>query len=265
MARDLETIEQEIETAKSGYSSLDEITTSESVGVWTQIKKVIAFAHWILESLFDSKKEELEALALAAVAGSPSWYQTRVLGFQYGYELTVVDGALVYLVEDLDAQIVSQASIQTEEGKLIIKVAKEVSDELVKLSDDERIALDSYISDVKFAGTNHELISTDPDEVFIDMTIYYDGKLILTDFKVLVEAAINEYLRSVGFDGIFRRNKLRDAIEAVSGVEDTYFNALKIKPSGGSYLNVPVEYNPASGYYIIDTSKPLSGINYVAR
>lgn len=270
MARTVAEIEQVILDAKTAEAGLAGLTSTSKTAIWRLWVKIIALAHWVLENLWDTKAKELQSLAAATVAGTDRWYADQMLKFQYGHALTVnSNGQLVYLVEDEAAQIIAKVAIVTESGVLHIKVAKD-NGGLEKLTDAEKVSVESYVNDIKFAGTSHLLFSLDADLVKIQNTkVYYDGKLVLADVQTAVEVAINDYLRNIYFNGYFNLNQFRDAIEAVSGVEGgPDIGSVEAKPAGGVYSSVTREYNPSSGYFAIDPAFPLSDatvIEYIPK
>ncbi len=259
MARSISEIEASIIAQKNTEAELSELNSTSKLAIWRLWVKVVAAAHFILESLWDSKAKELEDLANKAIVGNNKWYAQKMLEFQYGYSLSEIDGRLVYLIDDPTARIIKKSAISTAQGVLIIKVAKEISGELVKLSNVEKVSAESYINDIKFAGTSHLLVSEDADLVHLRAIIYFDGKLILNDFKTAMEAAINNHLKNIEFNGILSLNKLRDSMELVPGqLNGPDITLLAVKPFGESYINVGREFSAESGYFKIDPDFPLS-------
>jgi hypothetical protein len=256
------TIQEQISIINAAIANEPDLAglSSSQVAEWVAIRNVVAAQHTTLRDYFTSYKLELEQKASEAIPGTARWYADRAVEFQYGDSLQVVDGKVVYPVIDESARVVKYAAI-TEglSGTVVIKVAKG-NDVLEKLSNDELVAFTAYIRDIKFAGTKTNIISTDADLIRLNATIYYDGKRVLSEVKAAVEAAINEHLRTVFFDGIFNRNILRDAIESVDSVRagGVDITNLQIKPNAGTYVAVPYSYVPFSGYYNIDPAFPLS-------
>lgn len=234
--------------------------SDSQVAEWIGIRNVVAAQHATLRDYFDGYKKELNQKASEAIPGTARWYADRALEFQYGYALTVLDGKVVYETIDESARVVNYAAVtEGVSGTVVIKVAKGTG-VLAKLSNDELVAFTAYIRDIKFAGTKTNIISTDPDLIRLQATIYYDGKRILSEVKSAVEATIQAHLRGVFFDGIFNRNLLRDSIEVLDVVKPggVDITNLQIKPNAGSYVSVPYSYVPFSGYYNIDSAFPLS-------
>jgi len=264
MARTKSEIEQVILAAKAAESGLDALSSTSKTAIWRLWVKITASAHWVFESLIDLKIQEMKDRAAAAVGGTDKWYADRMLEFQYGHSLVEQDGKLVYLVDDPASRIITKVASKTEvvnaRAVLKLKVAKGDVGSLVKLTDQERTAAWSYLQDILYAGTNISFVSLDADLVKITgMKVYYDGKLILADFKTAFELAINTYLNGIYFNGVFSVNKFRDACEKVPGlIGGPDIPLVEIKPVSGAYTQVAREYNPDSGYFIIDPAFPLS-------
>jgi hypothetical protein len=251
--RSQQEIEELIEAAKEAESSLDGITTTSRASVWVGIKRVVAYAHHLLEQLWAESKRELEQAAASAIAGTAAWYASKVREWQYDYPLIEVNGRLVYLIDDADARLATKVAVNVLGKVLYIKVAKDSNGTLVPLTSEEKVSLDSYIRQIKFAGAQHIVVSTLPDDVRITGNVYYDGKLDLTAFQTAFESALNTYLKEIFFDGVLNKNRLRDAGEAVSGVIDFDLTTLEAKANtASSYTTVSREYAPASGYYDVD-------------
>lgn len=266
MARTATEIENEMIAAQAAETSLAGLTSTSKTAIYRLWRKVVVYAHLVLEQLWDVKAAELEAIANTAQGGTDKWYANRSLEFQYGHSLSEKDGQLYYLVVDEAAQIIDYAAVKSANGQVTIKVAHSNAGVLEKLTAAQKVGFESYINDIKFAGTRTSIVSEDPDMVKTAITIYYDGKLLLADFKTSVETAINSYLNSIYFDGDFYVTKFTDAIQSVEGVEDLQITTLEIKPVGGSYTAVTRLYSPLSGYYKIDPAYPLATqITYIAQ
>lgn len=265
MARTIDEIKTSILAAKAADSNLSGLTSTSKTAIWLLWVNIVAYAHLFIEQLWDQKKLELEEAAEKAVAGTDKWYADRVLEWQYGYSLTESNGKLIYLIDDPDARLVTKVASFTAGRILRIKVAKDSSGDLVALSAAEKASLDTYLRDIKFAGTEHILTSIDADLVKVTAEVFYDGKLDLAAFKTEFELALNSYLKNIYYNGFFNINDFRDSGESLIGTRDFQISSVEIKASGGVYAAVTREYNPASGYFKIDPAFPLSTqITYTA-
>lgn len=269
MARTVDDIIEEMLTAKAADAVLSGLDSTSLKSIFYLMIVFFAQAQYLLEVMWDAKKEELQAIAAGAQPPTEKWLASRCLEFQYGHALIEEDGRLYYLVVDEAAQIIKKVAVTSNDGLVTIKAAKESGSELIKLSAAEKVAFQSYVNNIKPAGTNTAIISIDPDLVKLSgVKIYYDGKLELSALKTVVEAAISQYLNGIFFDGVFNINRFRDAIEAVEGVNDVDVTQVEIKPDGGAYVAVTRNYSPASGYFKPDPTFPFSDtaqIEYLAQ
>ena len=65
-------------------SLLNDLTTSSKVALWRLLFWVVSVAIWIVESLFDTHKEEIEILLQNSIPGTAPWYRLSALEFQFG-------------------------------------------------------------------------------------------------------------------------------------------------------------------------------------
>jgi hypothetical protein len=259
---------------------LNEIATLSKVGSWRLTAYIVAVTINLFEQLQDIFKAEIETIAAQAIAGTVNWYAAQVLRFQSGYALIFDNTNYRYFYSDttsaaaVAARVVKKVAIQelitSQFNGIVIKVAKEQSPNVLEpLSNAEVIELVSYINKVKFAGVQTSVISLAADLIRLNLTVYYDGVLDINDFKNSVEAAINNYLNGIDFDGIFYVNELVDALQAVPGLFDIeLFNVSAKADTEPLFSNVSRLYNPASGYFelvAIGSGTNNTIINYVAQ
>ena len=151
MARSIETIYQEMITAKTADSNLSGLTSTSLVAVWRLIYYIYAVSIHIHEAIFDLFKEDIEFTASIAPQAIRQWYAEETKAFQYGDSLVfqsfdVTDSLgitrpvwrLDYAVIDESKQIASLAAATDESGLIKIKAAKVVSGLAQKLTAPER-------------------------------------------------------------------------------------------------------------------------------
>ena len=268
MARSITEIQDEILAAKAGNTELDVLDSPSMVAIWFVWTYVIAVVIYTHEKLWDIFKLEIEGIKNSSKAGTPLWYVEQAKAFQYG-DTVIIDPEtfeVTYETIDESKQIVKRAAISSNAGVSTLKVAKEdVSNNPEALSAAELAAFKVYINgNVQFAGAQINIISNPADLLKIAGTIYYNGLLDPSEAQSQSEAAINNYLANLDFDGRFLRNKMIDAIQALGFDFDV--DELEAKFDGGIYANVDRDYNSLSGYIVIDPAFPLSSqLNYVAE
>lgn len=274
MARTIEQIYVEIINEKENFTSLDglvpdndsyssllsNINSNSKVAFWRLFIYIHSVAIYIHELFFDKHKVEIEALVASAPTGTPTWYQNKVLQFQYTdllvYNTTIFQ--YVYPVIDPVKQIVTKCAVQDSPfGVVLIKVAKGAAGALTPLDLTEKAALESYVNDIKFAGTRISISSQDADLLSINYKIYYDPLTPLATIQSTLQTAVENYLNNtLPFNGKLNLNKLTDAMQAVPGVLDPVYVEVINTPFAGSSIMVDREILPAAGWFKLGA--PLS-------
>lgn len=272
MARSVSTIKQEMIDYKNSQSSLDNLNSTSQTAIWNLLFYVVAVAIYTFEVLLDLFKTEVETTVAQAVPNTASWFQAKVLEFQYGDNITLQNFVPIYDPVNTDNQIITRCSIkETVNGLIQVKVAKGTV--LEPLTSLEQSALKSYLKTIAYAGAKINVISQDADKVYIAADIYFDAEYILADLKTNVFAAINNYLNNIEFDGTFRKSKLEDAIQSVTGIIDVNIIDIKIRDYATSFsLSNPsvsvfteiaagyVEEEDTVGYTFTDTINFVSNV-----
>ena len=219
------------ETLQDAYSLDTELSFDEQFpasSVEANLIGVIAINIASLESLWDAYQADVESLILSAYPGTLAWYHNLVMSFEYGAE---------------DEQIIKYAAIVEDYPNLLIKV-NGVDFYKFAQEGDQLVALRSYLSTRKFAGTQLVVTSREPDdvnpvaEIKLDSQLYNsDGENLETDVND-VELAIANYLSSVKYNGSLNVLRLIDAIQLVPGVLDINLTELIITREGGAIDNV---------------------------
>lgn len=208
----------------------------------------------------DFYKVEIENKIKSAPVGSHEWLKAQMFLFQYDSvtpQVLQVDSnfAVNYVTEDPTKRIITRCSVKTSTTQtVLIKVAK--SEPPVSVSGTELTAISGYVNDKAFAGVKYLVSSSASDKLFLDAVIYYDGQYSAV-IQANVLSAINTYLSNIDFDGTFRVNKLVDAIQAVTGVNDILINNLAIRSDITSFASKT--YLVSSKTFISLSQSTLSG------
>ena len=234
---------------------------------------IVAAAIYVLETLFDAFKEDVDAKISEAVVASIPWYHKISLEFQYGDSLVFDEQtqSFVYPVVDTTKQIVKYAACRDLGGMVYVLVSKDNgSGEPAPLSADELTAFDAYLRDRKPAGVLLQTQSLSPDQVQMVMSVQYnpqvispDGQLIAAPGVYPVEDAINAYLAGIVYGGALNKTKLVDAVQAVAGVIDVSLTSVSVKTATASEFT-PVSgnnYTSVGGSFVSNNLR--SGISYV--
>ena len=238
---------------------LAELSSNSRVAIWRLIAYVVAFAIWTHEQVFELFKAQVEEIAAGAIPGTARWYFDRVLEFQYGEPLVYDNGIYNYAGDNPALQIVKYCAIEERpDGVVVVKTAKDSNGDPLELASAELAALQSYLQQIKFAGTRLSVVSFAPDQLKVFYEIFYDPIVPLQDVQQEVELAIHSFVKNLPFNGRFNINKLTDQLQLLEGVTDPVFQSAEARYGALPYQAVTREYSSNAGSLEIDSSAPLS-------
>lgn len=242
MARTIVVIQQTMLTAKAAETSLNGLTSTSQTAIWRLWIYIVAACINVFEQLQDVFKAELEAIADAAVPGTPQWVQDRTFKFQYSATdpqvIEVIETVLAYPTVDDTLKIVTRCSVTTGANKIVnIKVARatsETDETPIPLSAPQESSLESYWALIGFAGITYQVINLDPDRIGITAEIFYKGQYSST-IEADVIAALDSYLGSIPFDGYVSVLSIEDALQNVVGVSDVVLSVVSGRADATAY------------------------------
>ena len=221
----------------TGSATFDETFSKVSIeNIWFSI---VASAIWVLESLFDAFRDDVDAKISTAVLASIPWYHKISLEFQYGDELVFDEETQQYVYPELhpNKQVVKYAACRDVGGGVYVLAAGAYSNGTpVALAADVLTAFESYLNQRKPAGVIVEVGSYAPDRVrvfadvqYIPQVINAAGELVEDTTVRPVDDAIRAYLRNIEYGGVLNKTALVDAIQAVPGVVDIMLNRVVVR------------------------------------
>lgn len=226
----------------SGSGSFED--TFSAVSIESILFFIVASAIYVLESLFDQFRSDVDEKIATAVLASIPWYHKICLEYQHGDSLVYDEttGQFCYRIQDSSKQLVKFAACRDKGGGVLVLVSGEDADGLpTALSDDILTPFKSYLNSRKPAGVIMEVYSYDPDEIRIYMQIQYDpmtmsedGSLIADASVFPVEDAVETYLQGIVYGGVFNKTKLVDAVQSATGVTDVILNDVETKADTAS-------------------------------
>lgn len=264
MARSIQTIFNAIIAAKEANSALDGLDSGSVTSVYRQWAWITATVHYVIETMIDLFRVEIQIMLASLKPGSLLWYQSMCKAFQIGDDLSWINGQWAYQIIDQVKQIIAQCSVNEGERGLVIKIAKLSGAELVPLLAAERDAFQAYVSKMKFAGTKVVIVNSNANLLNIDAVVYYNPLLLsqtgelISDGTKPVELAISAYLSALPFNGRLMVTALVDAIQKATGVQDLQITTCQQKYGSNPYATIEVSHIPESGYYKIDPANALS-------
>ena len=200
---------------------------------------IFASAAYVLEVLFDTFRAAVDKKIATAVPATIPWYHKVCLEYQHGDKLVLDEATQQYVYEDLDEskKKIKYAAIRDKGAYVYVLVSGEGSDGLPKaLSNDIIVAFEQYLAARKPAGIQLEIKTYNPDDIKMTMKVQYDtlivnpnGSLINNSNIYPVEEAIESYLRSIEYGGVFNKTKLIDAVQKADGVKDVVLNGVLVK------------------------------------
>jgi hypothetical protein len=265
MARTLEQIRAAILAEKTNHSELDGLTSFSTTAVWRSVLEWVAFASWLLESLWDDYQVQVIAQVKDQKAGTRSWYAATAKEYQHGDTVEVLsDGQVGYSVVNKDNQIIKYATVSSGRPA-VVKVAKaNGSGDPEALTTDELNGFKSYLQKYMFADADIIAQSNSADSVRLSADVYYQATVSSATVEAAVMTAIKGYLQTgIAFDGELLTNKVIDAVQLVTGVNDITISSIQAKNSTGSYADVVRVYQTAAGYIALDEANTT--INLIAQ
>ena len=289
MARTIQQISDTIISRIQSEPLLAGLTSTSKTAIWRVFVYCVAYGVWILETLFDTHKAEIDTAIANQKKGSPLWYRNMALAFQFGFDLVpdkdYFDNAN-YTQEQIDASKIIKYAAYGEsqvESRLIIKIATENSDGVLSpINDIQKTAFDSYFKEFNYAGVKYTIINYAPDRLKLNLTIKVDPKVIdMSGTKILmsaidvgskpVEEALKQFMKELPFDGKLVLNALVDKLQKIQGVVNPVLDSAStswIDVSAGGYGSLQDVYDevlPVSGYFTwsLDDDEFKTVINYV--
>lgn len=275
MARTTDEIIATMDATQASQPALSGLTSTSQTAIYKLFKYIFAQAAQVLESLWDRKQQEIEDYIDAGVAPSTAWLRRKTFEFQYDSTvpqvLQLVDLVPTYVPVDESKRIITRCCVSQITGLVTVHVAKNEPPE--KLTTSEKNSLQAYFTNVGngtnqavgigYGGQSIQVVSLDPDLLFIEAEITYTGNASIQDEIIL---AIENYISTLGQNPIIRIVEVIAAMRSVVGFVDVEIANMKARPAsipwGGPGDTVLVdanevlftEYSASAGYMIGETT-----------
>jgi hypothetical protein len=260
MARSISQIKQSMLDAKNADPTLSTLTSTSQTAKWNLYYFIVASCIAIFEQLQDIFKTELETIASTAAPSTPQWTRNKVLKFQTGdvAELNTSTYVIEYPTITPANQILTRCAVITAPNRtVLIKVAK--GNPPTPVSVGELAELQSYVETFNPAGIAFTLINDNSDKMEVAATIYYNGQysaVIATN----VEAALNNYMANLPFNGVISTQAVVDAMQAVEGVISVSLTRILVRKDTVAWGTGVTLYNLSTG---VDTVQYQTISGYV--
>lgn len=279
MARTVAQIKQSMIDAKNADPTLSALTSTSQTAKWNLYYFIVASCIAIFEQLQDLFKTYLETIAATAAPSTPQWTRNKVLKFQTGdvAELNTTTFVIEYPTINTANQILTRCAVVTSPNRtVLIKVAK--SDPPEPVSVGELAELQSYVETFNPAGIAFTLINEDSDKIEVAATIYFNGQYSAV-IQSNVEAALNNYMANLPFNGVISTQSVVDAMQGAEGVISLSLTRILTRKdtvaygSGATLYNLAtgidsVQYQTVSGYVVEETTAShtfADTITYIAQ
>lgn len=265
MARTVQQIKQQMLDAKNADPALVNLTSTSQTAKWNLYYFIVASCIAIFEQLQDIFKTDLETIAASAAPSTPQWTRNKVLKFQTGdvAELNTSTFVIEYPTVNTANQILTRCAVITAPNRtVLIKVAK--NDPPEPVSAPELAELQSYIETFNPAGIAFSIINEDSDKMAVEATIYYNGQYSAV-IQTNVEAALNNYMANLPFNGVITTQAVVDAMQSAEGVSNVSLSRIRVRRDTTSFANAinlfnlavgidAVQYQTYAGYVVEETT-----------
>lgn len=249
----------------SSQTLLSDLKTTSKVAIWRLMFWCVACCAYALDAVFDLYKVFLEAIAAKSRYGTLPWYVSIAKAFQYGDSLTLVDLEWRYATIDESAQIIKYAAAKEALGIVNVKIATLSGVDIVPVGVAEEAAFVAYLEQKRPAGIRINVINEVSDELRLYLSVNYNP-LVLTSSGALISDTsvypvvdkVNEYLKSLDFDGKFELMKLIDYVQTANGVVSAYVTNATARYGANPFVSFAQSYYPNAGHMVIDPTTPLT-------
>jgi hypothetical protein len=226
MARLITDIQNEIYAKMEGDAILPSSISQSAI--YRRFAFIVAYAIWLLETLFDQHKKEVNEIIEAKMPHRPNWYRTKALDFQYGFDL--IADTDTYDNEGLTDEIIENskpikyAAVTKNGGQILIKIATEAGGVLAPIAPEVKASFGAYIEEIADCGVRYLVVNNPADRLVLGITIYRNPLVLdangmnIRTAKYPVQDAINEYMKQLPFNGELVLAHLVDALQRVEGV-----------------------------------------------
>ena len=215
---------------------------------------IVAVAQSIQEKSLVDQEAALVQIAADAIVGTPAWIKAKALEFQYSttnpQQLKTNDNySIAYPTIDESLRVVSQAAVQQLVNKVVlVKVLSGTAPNFSPLTDAQIVAFTQYMDALACAGTSIATISVNPDQLKLNMSVYYSGQIDSGLILQNVIDAIVLYITNLEFDGAVLQSKIVDAAQSVPYVKDVTLDSLFRSDATSNFVSFIQEYRISNLY-----------------
>jgi len=194
----------------------------------------VAIAMFVMQELFNRFKIDISEILNAQISGTANWYAYKAMLFQFGVEMDLVPETDYYdNTGRTDAEIAKSrvvhyaAAVEARDKSILyVKIATDDANGIRNpLPPDQLIAFKQYLNNIQYAGVRISVINDPPDEMRLEIDIYYDplvldetGRRLDGTDDAPVQVAIRNFLKNLPFNGTYTNQGLVDTLQIINGV-----------------------------------------------
>ncbi len=264
MADSIEVIEEMIETQIAADPNIEVLDTNPSlIAMFKNFRHAIAFVLNFFQRQQDDYETRIVGIVNTRELYTDEWWQEQMFAYQYGDLLLFINKVFQYAIVDPTKCPIQLCTPSGSGGVITLKCASLVGGVPQQLTISQQAGAQSYAEQKRPCGLDVVVQSYPADLLKLYFNIYYDPQLDESELRVLVEAAINNYintLSTINFNGVFYVNKLFDALQVIPGVikDQVIPTELAAKSTIVAYADFTSHYQSVAGYMVIDPDFPLS-------
>lgn len=240
-----------------GFTPGDSFTAHFSnASVESVLFHIFACAAWVIETLFDDHKRDVNACIEEILPHRPKWYRDKVLRFMKNKALVpdtdTYDTAGMSEDDITAARVVKHAvAVENKDASILtIKVAGENGGKRCKLDAETETQLAAYIGEFKDAGVRINLVNIDADTFNCEVDIYYDPMLLPEEVEADCRETIKKYIENLPFNGEYTNMSLVDELQQIDGVKIVEFRGATTSANNETALTpINARYVPVAGYF----------------
>lgn len=270
-----QTIQNQIKAAIAAEPGLSGLTSQSQAAQWQLWTFNEAVASNLNEQAMAVLLDEMETIISQGAPSTSPWIQQKVLLFQYNtstpYLVSYNNGIIGYDTTVIADQIISNcAVVVSSSGVVTIKVT--TGSPAGPLNSSQLIALGSYLTNFLNPNQRVNVISINPDKLWITGTVFYNGQLN-SSIQDSVNTALSDYItafstsQSLGgsFNGVVKVSDIEKVILGVAGVTDWVPTQITLTTDSGAATNLILastqvrrSFSAYSGYVINDPAHDFS-------
>lgn len=220
-----------------------------------------AFVSWVIASLFNQHREDVDNTIISLKPHTLRWYVSKVKAYQEKTDGTP-DNLPTNEYGQIDSdtyseiipkrQIVKYATAQEKNGQISIKVAGQKDGKPCKL--DSIANIKYYMSQIKDAGVPVQVYSYDADQIRIAFDIHINPlKITAEEVKGKVIKAVESVVDNLSFNGDCKRIDILNSVKNIDGIEVVYISSFQVNAANDSKWKIVDGYcTPESGYFQVD-------------